>query len=180
MFMGNDFAQFMEWDEKRELDWFLLEYDSHRSMMEYVCRLNHLYKSSPELYEIECSPEGFIWLDETDAAKASLSFMRISKNRCGSRSYMVCVFNFTPDVVYDYPIGMPYSGVLKQLLNSDDKAFGGSGVTNEPEIYTEEQVGPRGLPYCAKVTLPPLAAVYFTFERQKNVTVKEINCSEES
>ena len=178
LFMGNDFAQFIEWDEKRELDWFLLEYDSHRSMLEYVRRLNHIYTGSPELYEIEEGREGFCWLDETGGEKTSLSFMRTSRDREGERSYTVCVFNFTPDVVYSYPIGLPYGGVLREILNSDDKVFGGSGVMNEPEIWTEYTEGPRGLPCRARVTLPPLAAVYFKFERQQDGILKEINRSE--
>ena len=169
MFMGDEFAQFIEWNENIQLDWFLLEYDSHRTMLEYVKSLNHLYTDTPAFYEIEDRWEGFRWLDVQNRDASTVSFMRMSAQ--GEK--MVCVFNFTPVVRYDYVIGLPEDGVLREIMNSDRPEYGGSGVYNVPEIGAACAPGPEGCPYSAKVTLPPLAAVYFRFESNEKSGMME-------
>ena len=167
LFMGDDFGQFIEWDENKQLDWFLLEYESHSKLKDYVQKLNKYYRRNRSLYEVDDSWEGFTWLDVQNNAMSTVSFMRSSKERQGKTRRTVCVFNFTPVVRYDYVIGMPFKGTLKEVLNSDSEAFGGSGVGNPKAIQVEESPGPEDMPYCAKVTLPPLAAVYFDFKEEK-------------
>ncbi|MBC8537843.1 1,4-alpha-glucan branching protein GlgB [Christensenellaceae bacterium NSJ-63] len=173
MFMGDEFGQFIEWNENQPLDWFLLEYESHAQMKEYVRKLNRYYKRNRALYEIEDSWEGFTWLDVQNNLESTVSFMRSSRRRDGKVRRIVCVCNFTPVVRYDYPIGMPLLGTLKEVLNSDDTAFGGSGVLNAPKIQVEDCPGPESLPYSARVTLPPLATVYFEFMEAKPPAGKE-------
>ena len=125
MFMGDEFGQFIEWNENQPLDWFLLEYESHAQMKEYVRKLNRYYKRNRALYEIEDSWEGFTWLDVQNNLESTVSFMRSSRRRDGKVRRIVCVCNFTPVVRYDYPIGMPLEGTLKEVLNSDDTALWG-------------------------------------------------------
>lgn len=162
MFMGSEFGQFSEWDEKKQLDWFLLEYESHAGLQAYVRKLNSYYKRNRSFYDLEDSWEGFTWLSVNDASASVLAFLRKSAVARGKRRQTVCVFNFTPVVRYDYTIGMPARGVLTEALNSDDLRFGGSGVNNPLSVCVTEEPA-HDLPFSARVTLPPLAAVYFNF-----------------
>lgn len=163
MFMGHEFGQFIEWSEYKQLDWFLLEYESHSKLKLYVEKLNKYYKRNRAFYDIEDSFEGFSWLDVQNSAYSCVTFMRTSLKKSGKTRHTVCAYNFTPVVRYDYVIGMPCGGELKEVLNSDSVEFGGSGVSNPDRIYVEDVPGPESHPCSAKITLPPLAAVYFEF-----------------
>ncbi len=159
-FMGSEFGQFIEWDNKKQLDWFLLDYPMHAQMQQYARELNKFYKNCPAFYEVDDSWNGFRWLNVDDSQKSALSFLRIGAKKSGKQKYVVCAVNFTPVVDYDFTIGIPFEGNLCELLNSDDMCFGGSGVKNLPEIPTlAESFG--GFAHSARITLPPLAAVYF-------------------
>jgi len=162
LFMGDEFAQFIEWDYNKELDWFLLEYDSHRSMAEYVARLNRFYQKHRALYEVEDSWDGFQWLNVDDRDNSVVAFLRTSRPWRGKCQRVVSLTNFTPVVRENYRIAMPDTGELCQALNSDAKEFGGSGVGN-PKSLRAEREPYLGLPASAVVTVPPLATVYFTF-----------------
>ncbi len=157
MFMGDEFAQFIEWDFAKQLDWFLLDYDSHRGVQSYVKALNKLYTSHPAFYEVEDGWHGFEWLNVNDAMYSTFAFMRH-----GTDSHIVCVTNFTALIRESYIVALPLSGTLKLLLNSDDDAYGGSGVSPGKSIHTAPmQVNGHG--YGAEVKMPPLAALYFEF-----------------
>ncbi len=161
MFMGNEFAHFAEWDEKHELDWFLLEYDSHRCMQSYVRDLNKFYRRNRNFYELEESWDGFIWLNADDKDNSAAAFMRVSKPRGGKIKRTVCIFNFTPVVRYDYRIGIPIKGRLKEALNSDSIKYGGSGVSTG-DVETDN-IHINGFDHSVSLILPPLAAVYYDF-----------------
>lgn len=157
MFMGDEFAQFIEWDYKKQLDWFLLEYDSHAGMQRFIKELNHIYTGHPALYEIDDSWDGFQWLNVEDREQSVFAFMRTNGEEA-----VVCVVNFTPVVRENYWIAMPHEGTLKCLVCSDETQYGGSGVAPEPRIKTQRQAL-NGMPYSAIITLPPLGAVYYKF-----------------
>lgn len=167
MFMGDEFGQFIEWNEYQQLDWFLLEYESHQKLKDYVRKICRYYKSNRSFYELDDSWDGFQWLDVQNNLESTVSFMRSSKEKNGKVRRTVCVFNFTPVVRYDYVIGMPAKGKLKEIINSDDERYGGSGVCNPGEILVEASPGPESLACSAKVTLPPLAAVYFDYKMKE-------------
>ena len=167
MFMGDEFGHFIEWNEANQLDWFLLDYDSHATLRRYVQKLNKYYRRNRSLYEIENSWDGFQWLDVQNNNFSCLAFMRSSSERQGKKRRTVCVFNFTPVVRRDYVIGLPEAGTLKEVLNSDAAEFGGSGVLNGNVIETEKKQVVGDLPYSASITLPPLAAVYFEYKEKK-------------
>ena len=161
MFMGGEFAQFIEWNYKQQLDWNLLEYPMHDSMRRYVRDLGRIYESTPCLWRIDDSWDGFQWLNVDDCDRSSVAFMRMSRG-----SYIVCALNFTP-VRYDgFTIGLPKPGVLRELINSDDPKYGGSGVLNEPEIRSHKR-GFLDFQYSAEITLPPMSCVYFRFTPSK-------------
>ena len=157
-FMGSEFGQFIEWNYKQGLDWLLLDYPMHKAMQRWCSALNACYRSTRALWDIDDGWDGFTWLNVDDAERSAIAFLRTARN--GRR--LVCVCNFTPVRYDDFVIGLPRRGVLRELLSSDSEEFGGSGVHNAPEIRSENV--PFGtLPCSARVTLPELAAVYFTF-----------------
>lgn len=157
-FMGSEFAQFIEWNYKQGLDWLLLDYPMHRAMQDWCRALNEFYTRNRPLWDIEDSWDGFTWLNVDDADRSAIAFLRTARN--GRR--VVCVCNFTPMCYSDFVIGLPKKGVLREVLNSDDARFGGGGMHNAPEIRSMHE--PFGaLPHSARVTLPPLSTVYFTF-----------------
>ena len=156
--MGSEFGQFIEWNYKQGLDWLLLDYPMHKAMQRWCSALNACYRSSRALWDIDDGWDGFTWLNVDDAERSAIAFLRTARN--GRR--VVCVCNFTPVRYDDFVIGLPKRGVLRELLSSDSEEFGGSGVHNAPEIRSEDV--PFGtLPCSARVTLPELATVYFTF-----------------
>ena len=157
-FMGSEFGQFIEFDEKRELDWFLLEYPKHAELQRFCAKLNEIYAQYPAMYEIDKSWDGFRWLNVNDNMRSSVAFMRLGHDECNP---VVCVCNFTP-VRYDgFVIGLPTEGVLKEILNSDEYTFGGGGFSNG-EIHSENE-GFAEHPYRAALTLPPLSVQLFEF-----------------
>lgn len=161
MFMGDEFAQFIEWDYKKQLDWFLLEYESHAGMQKFVKELNEVYTGNPALYRIDDSWEGFTWLNVDDAERSTFAFMRsVGEER------IICVVNFTPVVRENYWVAIPQEGKLELLLNSDEKKYGGSGVGPEQIIKTQKK-GINKMDYSAAMTLPPLGAVYYKFTLKK-------------
>ncbi len=162
MFMGSEFAQFIEWDYKKALDWMLLDYPIHAGMRRYVRRLNRIYAKNPALWQIDDSWDGFLWLNVDDAERSAIAFMRKAK----SGPAVVCACNFTP-VKYDgFVIGLPEMGVLRELISSDETEFGGGGVKNIPAIPSREEAF-LDLKYSARITLPPMSAVWFQFETEE-------------
>lgn len=159
MFMGSEFGQFREWAFRDQLDWFLLGENMHGAMQNYVRELNKFYRSTPALYEIEQSWDGFTWLNDTDAERSCLVFMRTAKD--GSR--IVAAVNFTPVRQDFFPLGLPGPGTLTEALNSDDVRFGGTGVHNMGMIKAVEEPF-CGQPWSARITMPPMSCVYYTVE----------------
>lgn len=159
LFMGQDFAQFQEWSEARELDWYLLGEEKHQQLQNYVKALLHLYKKTPALYEQDTVPEGFQWINANDGYRSIFSFMRFSKN--GKRN-LLFVCNFTPMEREDYRVGVPRKKQYKLVLDSDAAQFGGSG-REKPLIYKAEKSECDGQPYSIGYPLPPYGVAVFEF-----------------
>ena len=153
-FMGYELGQFIEWDEKRELDWFLLQYDRHRQMKDYVKALNHLYREHPALWN-DGGWDGFSWVKVDDCDNSVFVFRRMA--RTGEE--LLIVLNFCPVLRQDYPIGLPEACRLTPILSSDDIVFGGNGIAVEP--CKTKPVPFDGFPHSATITLPPLSAVIY-------------------
>lgn len=159
-FMGSEFGQFIEWNYEQELDWLLLDYPMHEKLREYYRALNHTYRKTPALYEVDKSWDGFKWLNVNEKSLSSIAFLRSGRPESGS--YLVCACNFIPNVHLGFTIGLPHAGTLREVLSSDDAAFGGSGLHNSG-IITAKKAEFEGLPYSAQVNLPPLSTVYFEY-----------------
>ena len=163
-FMGSEFGQFIEWNYEQPLDWLLLDYPIHEKLRQYYRALNRLYTATPALYAEDKSWDGFKWLNVNEKNRSAIAFMRMAEN---SESYIVCACNFIPNEHLDFLIGLPEKGTLREILSSDDTAFGGKGMHNKDVIQSGGE-GFCGLPYSARINLPPLSAVYFEFIPERN------------
>ena len=159
-FMGNEFGQFREWNEKQSLDWHLISWDSHGKLLAMMKELNHIYKDNAPFWEIDHYYTGFEWIWCDDADNSIVSFVR--KDDHGNM--ILCVFNFTPVVRENYRLGAPARGAWKEIFNSDSNLFGGSNVGNLGEVWTED-VPWQNRACSLNIKLPPLAGVYFKLER---------------
>ncbi|MGH9602838.1 MAG: 1,4-alpha-glucan branching protein GlgB, partial [Terriglobales bacterium] len=124
LFMGGEIAQWREWNHDSSLDWHLTEYDNHRGMQKLVQDLNRLYRSEPALHELDCDPNGFEWIDAGDSDQSALTYLRRARSAEGT---ILAALNFTPVPRADYRIGVPHSGVWKEVLNTDATEYGGTG-----------------------------------------------------
>ncbi len=159
LFMGQEFGQDSEWDEKKELDWALLEDNLHVGLQNYVRELLHLYSKYPCLYEIDRDPKGFMWINANDTYKSIYSFVRYGENR---KNNLLFVMNFTPIERKDYRVGVPELKKYKLLLNSDEERFGGNGSVAE-EWYVAEDIPWDTQEYSIAYPLPAYGAAVFVF-----------------
>ncbi|MDY2807232.1 MAG: 1,4-alpha-glucan branching protein GlgB [Oscillospiraceae bacterium] len=160
-FMGNELAQFIEWNYTQGLDWVLLDYDRHRQMQAFVRELNHFYLEHPQLWENDSDWDGFQWIDCDDRDRSIVTFRRIS--RSGKELVVIC--NFCPVVRERYRVGLPKAGWYVPVLNTDEARFGGYGFMARPRKAEKEPY--QKLPYSAEFYLPPMSVTYYRFQRAK-------------
>jgi 1,4-alpha-glucan branching enzyme len=153
LFMGSELAPYDEWNHDRSLDWHLLEYAPHKGVQTLVRDLNALYRGTPALYEIDFTDAGFEWIDWGDRDNSVFSWLR----RDASGSFVICVSNMTPVVRHDFRIGVPAGGRYRELLNTDDTRYGGSGILNGE--LDASHTGLHGREFSVGLTLPALATV---------------------
>ncbi|MDR1701262.1 MAG: 1,4-alpha-glucan branching protein GlgB [Sporomusaceae bacterium] len=159
LFMGGEYGQFIEWNYQDSLDWHLLEYDSHARMHRYVEVLNHFYLKTPAMWRYDHDWRGFNWIDCNDYEQSVITFLRKSDD-----DWLVVVCNFTPVVRYNYRIGVPPADCYAEIFNSDNSAYGGSGVTNGDTIFVENSPC-HNYPASLSLTLPPLSTIYLKPEK---------------
>ncbi len=155
LFMGGEFGQGDEWNHNKSLDWHLLDYPLQQGMHTLVRDLNTLYRAQPALYETDCFPEGFEWVDCHDSDNSIISFIRFARDR---DDFVVVVCNFTPIVREGYRIGVPRDGLYAELLNTDAGCYAGSGIGNAGCVEAE-QLSAHGRPCSLNLKLPPLATL---------------------
>ncbi len=160
LFMGNEFAQWNEWNHDGPLQWDLLQWDTHKGVQAFVRDLNRSYAALPPLHEVDFRPEGFEWIDFHDVDNSIVSFLRRAKNAADT---VVCVFNFTPVVREKYRVGVPGPGFYREILNSDAALYGGTNVGNAGGVEAEP-VPWMGRDHSVLLTLPPLGALYLRTE----------------
>lgn len=172
LFMGQDFAQFDEWNEKESLQWNLPEqYESHKKLQDFVKALNKMYRDNPALYQKDSEPIGFEWINCMDSERSIISFMR--KNGKDEDTILV-VCNFTPVVYEDFQIGVPFKGKYKEILNSDKEIFGGRGNTN-PRIKPSKAEEWDEREQSIRITVPPLGiAVFQCIPEEKKKPEKKV------
>ncbi len=153
LFMGGEFAQTSEWSHATGLRWEQAEKPYHKGMQAWVKALNNIYKDTPALYEQQFSNEGFEWVEHGDGRNSVLSYLRKGKD-----STVLVVCNFTPIPHDNFQMGCPTEGTWRQILNSDEQAYGGSAITY-PETVEAQAKPWHGRPYSIFLTLPPLGIV---------------------
>jgi 1,4-alpha-glucan branching enzyme len=153
LFMGAEFGQTSEWNHDSGLDWYLTEFPLHKGVHTLLKELNKLYKTEPALYHFAFENQGFEWIDYSDRENSIIVYMRKSNIKEES---LIIVCNFTPEVRNHYRIGVPYRGTYKELFNSDDVRYQGSGTLNNGLLYTSP-VKYHQKDYSVSLTLPPLA-----------------------
>jgi 1,4-alpha-glucan branching enzyme len=156
IFMGSEFGQWSEWYCKTSLDWHLPEHDArHKQLQDFVRALNTLYLDNPSLWQVDFSYEGFRWLDFNDVDNSVIGFARIGFEH---DDHLVCVFNFTPQVIYNYKMGVPAGVSYQEIFNSDSHTYGGTNVLNINQLDSIDE--PFGFaPYHVKLNLPPLGGI---------------------
>ncbi len=156
LFMGQEFAQFIEWNYKNELDWLLLDYDAHKNMQRYVSELNKLYLKTSEFWEIDYSWDGFGWISNDDNTQSIIAFRRIDKS--GNEIITVC--NFVPVARENYRIGVPKKGTYKRIFCSESEKYGGT-VSAGAKSYKSESVPMHGFENSLALDIPAMSVSYF-------------------
>ena len=161
LFMGQEYGQVHEWAENKALDWEDLEKPAHRQMQNYMKALIQLYKTHPALWKLDYDSYGFEWINCVEWEKSMVTFLRKSKKQ---EDTLVVICNFS-DVTYEEElVGVPYAGKYKEILNSDAKEYGGTGVVNpRVKIAKKEETDDR--PYTIKVKVAPLSIAIYSFTK---------------
>ena len=152
LFMGGEFGQWIEWNAGQSLDWHLLDYEPHQKLQRLVAELNRVYRAEPALHEVDFEHTGFEWVDFHDADQSVIIFLRRARER---EDHVVVACNFTPVPRAGYRVGVPEARFYRELLNTDDSQFGGSGLTNGPGAQAIHQPW-HNQPCSLELTLPPL------------------------
>jgi 1,4-alpha-glucan branching enzyme len=154
LFMGGEFGQRREWTHDGELEWWVAALEGHAGLQRYVAQLNHVYRATPALYELDFSGTGFEWVAADDAERSVFAFLR--KPREGAP--VLIVSNMTPVPRTNYLLGVPRSGFWRERLNSDASEFGGAGWGNFGGVEASP-VRAHGRMHSLCLTLPPLSTL---------------------
>lgn len=161
LFMGGEFGQTSEWSIEKGLEWWLLQFDYHQGVRQWVSHLNDYYRNTPALFEKQFDPEGFEWIDHGDWENSLLSFLRKGDD---PEKPLIVVCNFTPVTRESYKVGVPFQGTYKEVLNSNAETFGGTGHLQNDTVETH--IGEwNGRPFHLDIQLPALSIVAFEVEK---------------
>ena len=160
LFMGQEFAQRPEWNENDGLEWWVDSLQGHDGVRQLIRTMNHLQAAHPALYELDCEPAGFSWMNADDTGHNTFSWVRTSRNG----ESIAAIINFSPNPYPHYPVNLPRAGRWIQILNTDLSEFNGTGEFNnaEPIVATAHCADPDSWAW-ANVTVPPLAAVWLRY-----------------
>ena len=159
LFMGQEFGQYQEWSEARELDWYLTAESSHRELRDYVKELLKMYKKYPALYATDHTEGAFEWINADDASRSIYSFIRKSPT---GRNNLLFVINCTPVARDDYRVGVPKKKQYRLVLNSKDPKFGGN-VPVEKTVYMAQKKECDGREFSFAYPLPAYGVAVFTY-----------------
>lgn len=161
LFMGQEFAQYSEWSEEKELEWDMLDVKQHKQMQDYVKALNAFYVKNPALYQLDYDPKGFEWINNISANENMLVFTRNTRKK---DEMLLVVCNFSPLVYENHKIGVPYPGKYKEIFNSDKKEFGGTGMVN-PRVKPSKKEECDDRPNSISIKVPPMGISIFSYTK---------------
>ncbi len=161
LFMGSDIAQWNEWNYEAEIQWDLLQWDTHNGVQKLIADLNALYRREPALYEQDFDGNGFEWIDCQSSSDSVLAYMRKARD---PDDYLIICSNFTPVVRSNYRVGLPAGGWYQEVFNSDSHYYSGSNIGNHPGVQAEE-IGHHGRSHSMLLQLPPLGMAVFKPQR---------------
>lgn len=164
LFMGGELGQTGEWNHDSSISWHLLNYDLHRGVLHLIQDLNKLYKEEQALFHFSFTDRGFEWIDYSDSENSVMVFMRKGETPHDS---LIVVCNFTPEVRHQYRVGVPLRGSWKEVFNSDDLKYGGSGLLNH-ELQFTSPVKYHNKDYSLSIKLPPLAISILKLNEEKS------------
>lgn len=161
LFMGSEFAQGPEWDHDNSICWHQLQISEHAGVQALVKDLNHLYSTTPALYENDSDEAGFEWIEADDSHHSVFSFIRKSVEH---DNFIMVVSNFTPVPRIKYRVGVNQSGTYIERLNTDSSIYTGSGVQN-PQVMHAQDVPWQYRDYSIEVDIPPLATIFIELQK---------------
>lgn len=160
LFMGQELAQTSEWNHDAQVDWDALAGPLHRGVQNWVRDLNRVYRETPALYVKDSDPDGFQWIEASDAEQSVYVWLRRGNE---GHANVVVVCNFTPVERSNWRCGLPMAGRWREILNSDAEIYGGGNRGNLGEIRAEAHPH-NGQPAAADITLPPLGTIFLAYE----------------
>ncbi len=163
LFMSMEFGQWNEWNVWADLNWELLQYESHQKLKQFMSELNALYCREAALYSQDFAEPGFEWVDCSDNRHSVIAFIRRAKD---SDEFILTVCNFTPQPHAHYRVGVPEQGFYTELLNSDARDYGGSNMGNLGGKWADEWAY-HNRPYSIDLCLPPLATIMLKLDKVK-------------
>ncbi len=170
MFMGQEYAHYREWSEERQLDWASLLDSKHKQMQDFVKALNKLYVTERAFHELDYNTEGFEWIDNLSYEKSICAFVR-KGSRAQDMFLVVCNFD---TISYDeYNVGVPKAGKYKEILNSDDEAYGGKGFVNS-RVKTSKKSECDGRENSIVIKLAPLSVAIFKYTAEKSPVARKL------
>jgi 1,4-alpha-glucan branching enzyme len=161
LFMGSEWGQASEWSQEAGLDWAALGGERHAGVQRLVADLNAAYRDDPALWSGDFTPDGFAWIDANDSAGNVVSFLRLAAD--GSGRVLACVANFAGQPHRSYRIGLPLAGRWREVVNTDAKVYGGSGVGNLGAVQAVAEPW-HGRANSARITIPPLGVLWLAPE----------------
>lgn len=164
MFMGGEIGQSGEWSHDKSLDWHLLQYAPHAGIKTFIQELNVHYKSEPALYHYSFDQRGFQWIDYSDSGNSVIAYQRKSDKK---EDLLIVVCNFTPEARQHYRIGVPVRGKWREVFNTDNLKYGGSGVLNIGDLVTSP-IKYHQQDYSVSITLPPLGMTVLKLYKEDN------------
>jgi len=162
-FLGNDLAMFREFDEKKELDWFLLKYPLHDSFKRMFSDLAHIYLSYKAFYRNDYDYDYFKWIDADNIDQSIYSYYRYDDDYC-----FITILNMTPNKYSNYRIGVPFNGEYEEIINSENYIYSGCGFINDSKIKAVNRKS-HGYKQSIRIKIAPFSAMIFRVEKSKKI-----------
>ena len=166
-FMGNEIAMIREFDENKELDWFLLKYPLHDSFARFFRDMSLIYKAYPAFYRYDYEMKGFKWIDADNKGQSIYSYVRYDDKQC-----FVVVLNMKPISYENYMLGVPYFGNYIEIMNSEKDIYSGCNMCNFKPLRTYKKPK-HGFDYSIKIAIAPFSAMIFRTNRKDKVKNKD-------